>query len=96
MYVSKLDWMHKQFGILPEHNCFECEHLRVGRYHDTILKKCEVYGDTRSEASDWAYKWVACQMLNKPYNGIPQIELAKRQNRDTVSSSEPIDGQIEL
>lgn len=94
-YISKIDWMHWRFGVTHGHKCVECDHFSYGRYHDTILKKCEVYGRTHSEATDWKNSCLACGLFNKPYDGIEQIEFVKRQAWDK-QDVEQIDGQMTL
>lgn len=77
MALRKLALMHQQFGVCYGHSCGECSNLVSGRYRGRILRKCEVYGLTHSEASDWAKRWVACEMLNGIYTGRPIIELCE-------------------
>lgn len=82
--------MHQIFGVCHGmHICAECSNFVSGRYHDKILRKCEVYGLTHSEASDWAKRWEACGMFNKEYNGRPIIEVKTGGKKKL----EPIDGQ---
>lgn len=89
---KKNDLMCQQFGTCAGHICKECSNFVKGRYHDRILRKCQVYGLTHSEASDWAGIWPACGMFNKEYTGRPIIEL----RRMAKKSPEPLDGQITL
>ena len=90
MTARKIDLMHLQFGVAedPEATCKTCNHLstytRSRKYY-----KCEVYGNTRSEASDWKTSNRACGMCNKPYNGNPVIRLVK----PLPKVEQPIDGQ---
>lgn len=90
--VRKIDIMHRHFGT-SNHICGECSNLVCGRYHDRILRKCEVYGLTHSEASDWAKRWEACGMFNKEYTGRPIIETVKKGQK---VSEQPINGQSSL
>lgn len=94
MTVRKIDLMHKTFGVCYGHACRECSNLVKGRYHDRILTKCQVYGLTHSEASDWAGRWTACGMLNREYTGRPIIELVTRGK--PKPPEEPLDGQISM
>lgn len=89
----KKDLMYELFGK-SEGLCKDCQHYIGYRYHDYNRRKCEVYGDTRSEASDWAGKWQACGLYpDKPYNGRNVIELVQKSKQ--VSKLE-IDGQMNM
>ena len=90
---KKIDLMHKQFGTCQGHACKECSNFVRGRYHDMMLRKCQVYGLTHSEASDWAGKWAACGMFNQEYSGRPIIELRRGVPKLPL---EPVEGQITL
>lgn len=96
--ARKIEAMHARFGILPDKRCEDCCHLIKGRYHTMYLRKCEVYGATHSEASDWRKKYVACGLFNKPWNGgeiirVVQSENAKQRRLDEIV---PLKGQIEM
>lgn len=77
-YVKKIDMMHSMFGRIEGHSCKECSNLRgsPGDYY-----KCNVYGSSFSESTDWVQKWTACGLFNKDYDGIPIKEIVKRQGR---------------
>lgn len=92
MAVRKIDLMHQMFGI-ADGKCGECDHLIEGRYHDRMLRKCEVYGLTRSEASDWAKRWKACGLFNKETNHKNVIRLV---GAERGQPAEPLEGQIGL
>ena len=72
---KKNDLMRQQFGACEGHVCKECSNFTTGRYMGMILRKCQVYGLTHSQASDWAGRWPACGMFNKEYTGRPIIEM---------------------
>lgn len=91
--TKKIELMHELFGKSDGNRCGECSNFVCGRYHDRILRKCEVYGLTHSEASDWAKRWEACGLFNKEYTGIPVIKINK-QNNNNKNDTEVIDGQI--
>lgn len=77
MVVRKNELMYQLFGK-ADGFCKDCEHYIGYRYHDYNRRKCEVYGDTRSESSDWAGKWQACGLYpDKTYKGRNVIELVK-------------------
>ena len=94
MALRKQHLMYKQFGMCEGHVCGECSNLIEGSWG---YKKCKVYGDTSSQASDWAKRWLACGMFNKKYTGGPIIELVRRSPRkDPAAIEEPLEGQITL
>ena len=94
MALRKIDLMHRHFGKTDGHCCRECSNLTEGNWGH---KKCRVYGNTSSEASDWAKRWQACGMFNKPYTGGPIIQLVKRSsNKPPQAPEEPLEGQMTL
>ena len=94
MAIRKQQLMYKQFGMCDGHVCGECSNLIEGSWGH---KKCKVYGDTSSEASDWAKRWLACGMFNKPYTGGPIIELVRPARKQAATTiEEPLEGQISL
>lgn len=97
MAVRKIDLMHRQFGKREGHTCGMCGHLLHGRYHDKVYRKCEVYGMTHSEASDWAKKWTACGMFNRAYTGRSIIELVRPEKKTgDIAADYPIEGQMKM
>lgn len=61
--LRKIDLMHKLFGRIPDRKCKDCQHLI---YYSASHKwyKCECYGDSSSEATDWRLKWDACGLID--------------------------------
>ena len=94
--LRKIDLMHQLFGKKTMYKCKECNNLCSFRYRTKSLRKCKVYGITSSEASDWAYKYEACGMFNKEWNGNPIINLVKHSSKNKKEEEPPIDGQISL
>lgn len=92
MAVRKINLMHQMFGTAAG-KCGDCEHLVEGRYNDRMLRKCEVYGLTHSEASDWAKRWNACGLFNKETNHKNVMRLV---GAERVQSKEPLEEQIGL
>ena len=86
---QKAKRMYKQFGMITDgRRCKDCDNLiKVGAYY-----KCAIYGNTRSESSDWRISNTACGMINREYKGRPIIELREAQSR----SDEQIEGQMVL
>lgn len=93
MALRKLDLMHKTFGRDDVHKCGDCNHFVQGKYHDKTLRKCECYGLTHSEASDWAKSWTACGLFGKEYGRAPMIRFVAKRKDDAPAA---ISGQIGL
>ena len=75
----KIEKMHEVFGREWGKKCKDCRHLsgNANQY-----RKCEIYGNTRSDATDWALSYEACGLWNKEYKGdIPIIDLGKERRR---------------
>lgn len=92
MAIRKIDLMHQLFGE-AEHLCKECDHFgrwRVGGA--TTVRKCEVYGRTRSEASDWKASYQACGLFNQPYDG-PDVIRQVRPELKKKEDEKPLEGQ---
>ena len=89
--VFKIDRMHEMFGSVPEKHCKDCDHLIRHRYN-RVFYKCECYGETSSEASDWRLKWTACGLFNKEYNSTPIIKLSFRPPKEVIQC----EGQVSL
>lgn len=92
MTVRKINLMHRMFGINQDRKCGDCDHFVEYNYRTKHLKKCECYGCTRSEASDWAKKWQACGLYNKPYDGTDIIRMVCPKKEP----AEPLPNQINL
>ena len=92
--IRKIGLMHKLYGI-GDGICGTCSHFVEGRYHTKILRKCEIYGLTHSEASDWARRWKACGLKNKETGHENVIRLVRRENL-AQSLPEELDGQVEM
>ena len=96
MALRKIDLMHRQFGKCDGHTCGECSNLESSIY-DRRYYKCKVYGNTRSEASDWAKRWLACGLFNKPWEDKPIMRLVRPTRKDKEEmQNTPIDGQMSL
>lgn len=94
MALRKIALMHRLFGVCEGHACRECSNLVKGRYHYRILTKCEVYGLTHSEASDWAGRWQACGMFNRTWDKQPVIREVVPERKRQEADNTPLDGQI--
>ena len=96
MALRKIDLMHRTFGKCEGHTCGECSNLEEHRY-DKRYYKCRAYGSSNSEASDWAKRWLACGLFNKPWDGKPIMRLARPTRKDKEEmQSAPLEGQISM
>ena len=94
MALRKIDLMHNQFGY-GNGKCADCKHLIKHEWQRTYFK-CEIYGESNSEATDWRMAYVACGMKNEPYDldkHNPIITLVKG---GKPKADEQIDGQMSL
>lgn len=95
MALRKIDLMHKLFGELYGRRCKDCQHL-ISHTANRKYYKCECYGDTASEASDWRLKWMACGLIDIPiYSGSPivkQVRLLNWKPKENVQ----VEGQLVL
>ena len=93
MTARKIDLMHLQFGVCedPTATCKTCDHL-VCYQANRRYYKCDIYGTSNSEASDWKVSNRACGMYNRPYSGNGIITMA-RQCKPPV---QPISGQVNV
>lgn len=96
MAKRKIDAMHMEYGKIESHKCSECCNLSSYTQSRTWYK-CEAYGNSASEATDWAKRNIACGLFNKPVNTlerIPLIEKLKCLPREIIE--EPIKGQFAI
>ena len=90
MASRKIEKMHELFGTTEGKKCKTCRHLHGGKNE---YRKCSVYGESHSEASDWCLSYDACGLWNEPYKGdIPIIKLVSGGNNDDVQ----IQGQMSI
>lgn len=88
----KFDLMYEMFGK-SEGKCKDCSHYTSYHYHDRSYRKCEVYGVTCSEASDWKASADACGLFNKEteHENVIRRVTGGKQRQDIQ-----IDGQMSL
>ena len=91
--IKKINRMHKLFGT-AEGKCKNCSHYHYWRANEVCarpLRKCDVYGVTNSESSDWKASYDACGLFpDKPYNGTEVIKIRIKE------PEQQIDGQISM
>lgn len=97
MEKRKIFAMHERFGTCGALRCKDCNHLVGGKYHDRQLYKCELYGLTHSEATDWRLSYQACGMfgIEQDMNTwVPILEQIKHESRKADELL--IEGQIRM
>lgn len=96
MPARKIDAMHQFYGKDPEERkCAECEFLLHGRYHDKWYYKCEVYGCSHSESTDWRKSYGACGLIGKAFpEGDTRIKDVV--SRERPKEEEPMPGQLSM
>ena len=57
--------------------CRDCCNFISGKYHNRTYRKCVAYGMTHSEASDWAWKWLACGLYGTDFDTLGRKPLIK-------------------
>lgn len=91
--MKKIDLMHKLFGEVPDRKCKDCQHL-VSYTANRKWYKCECYGKSGSEASDWRLKYTACGLIDKSEVDMnPVISIWRLYNRP---ENQQIEGQVNL
>lgn len=89
----KIGRMQAEFGKISDKKCKECSHFKIYDVHGKRIFKCEVYGTTNSEASDWRASYEACGMFNDDkWTGI---EMMKKLS-ERPKAVEQIEGQLSL
>lgn len=95
MIERRIAAMHKRFGTNYALCCKDCSHLICGEYHDRRYYKCEIYGLSHSESSDWRRSWMACGMYNVPQDMDRWVPLMRQINH-SPKTEPPIEGQIRI
>ena len=92
--MTGIEFMHQFFGSgHPSNKCGTCKNLTSYTANRKYFK-CEIYGNTNSEASDWRLKYPSCTMYNMPYDGVPGIEIKKHMQRPKEETQ--CEGQMSL
>lgn len=64
MIERKFAAMQKRFGSCGVLRCKDCCHLKRLHYHDRVYYKCELYGLSHGESTDWRLHFPACGMYD--------------------------------
>ena len=92
--MNGIEFMHNFFGSgHPSNKCGTCSHL-VSVIANRKYFKCECFGNTNSEASDWRKKYPSCALYNMTYNGVAGIEIKKHMKKPKIDVQ--CEGQISL
>ena len=92
----KIEAMHSLFGRTDGKKCRDCCNLTEYEYRGRNYRKCEVYGVSNSEATDWARRWPACGQFDKPYTGPEVIRILPRGKAARQEEEVPLEGQCSL
>jgi len=95
MNGRKIFAMHKRFGTCGAFRCKDCDHLIGGKYHDRQLYKCELYGLSHSEATDWRLSWIACGRFNEQVNTDLYTPIIKTLSHRREPEP-PLEGQMDI
>ena len=94
MTIRKLELMHQRFGVCEGQTCGTCKNL-TSHFYDKRYYKCACYGESASEATDWAKRWVACGLWNKDYTGVNGVYFVKHAPKK-IFGLQQIEGQMDL
>jgi hypothetical protein len=87
----KIEAMHKLFGY-SNNQCANCNHFLTYGWRGRNYFKCEIYGISNSEATDWRKSYIACGLFNKE---TPEKNIYKSLQHNHKTEG-PIDGQIAI
>lgn len=92
MTIRKIDLMHDLFREVTNKTCKDCCHL-VSYTASKTWYKCECYGISNSEGTDWRLKWTACGLINQDYDGNPVVKMVQKK---TTKKETVMEGQVSL
>ena len=92
----KINAMHAHFGTCEGVQCKGCRHLISGEWHDRRYHKCELYGLSHSEATDWRLSYQACGMYNMHVKRGTWMPVIERLRYSPKSPEPSIDGQVRM
>ena len=89
--LRKLPAMHYVHGVDPYgRKCKDCCSFQRFEYRGRRFCKCEAYGISSSEATDWGVNYLACGLFNIPCeNQTPLFETFRKKRFIHIE-----DGQI--
>ena len=94
----KIEAMYRLYGVHFGKRCADCPHLLMHVWNKRYYK-CEIYGNSHSEATDWRLKWQACGMIEREAvsTARPIMEVIRYDR--SIQTPEPIltiPGQITM
>lgn len=91
----KIDAMHAEYGY-GSGFCRDCCNFSTGKYRGMTPRKCEAYGITHSEATDWAGKYLACGLYNKPWAEMrgQRTMIEMHEHAPRAGQEPPLEGQV--
>lgn len=94
--MKKDEIMRSMYGTTPGLVCKQCVHC-VRHEFSRSYYKCEAYGESRSESTDWRCKATACGLFNKPLpeDWVTVLERRKHAPRPK-EPEEQLPGQISI
>ena len=95
MTERKIHAMHRRFGTCGVMRCKTCKHCLCIDHHNRRYYKCELYGVSYSEATDWRLSYPACGAYNMPVD-IKRWEPIITQIIRSPNTPKPIDGQLDF
>ena len=86
--MRKIELMHSMFGRSGS-KCKDCSHFSEHQLSRKYFK-CDVYGESASEATDWRANYQSCGLFNKftAYENVYKMAKTER--------SEIVDGQLSI
>lgn len=91
MAIRKNELMYKLFGK-AKGKCKNCNYYTVYKYHNKSYRKCEVYGVTCSEATDWKGSADACGLFPNKETKVRDVVKTVRPQK----SEEQVEGQTSI
>ena len=90
---DKIARMHSLFGVALGKKCKDCMHFyrnetRAGK----LYRKCEVYGNSNCESTDWNASFEACGLFNTETEQRDMIHTFMPQRK----MREELEGQMSL
>ena len=86
--IEKLEIMHRLFGKTEGAICRNCNHV-VKNERDRTYNKCECYGLSCSEATDFPMLFTACGLFNKETD-VRNIYKGNRPSKKTELQPETL------
>ena len=96
MTERKIHAMHRRFGTCGAQRCKTCKHCLCIDHHNRRYYKCELYGVSYSEATDWRLSYQACGMYNMPQDMDRWVPMIEQIRHAPKGQEQPIEGQIDF